>query len=434
MKSVHELLNFINNSPVSFFAIDNVKRELLLNGFQEISEASAFSLKRGDKCFVERNGSSIIAFTIGKEIDDNLRFNIVASHSDSPCFKLKPVFEFKGATYNKVMVEPYGGLICSSWFDRPLSIAGRMFVKENDKISMKLLNIDKDILMIPNVCIHFNRNINSGYTYDYARDMIPFLNQSEEKNLTNVICEELNITKEDIINFDLYLYNRQKGIIWGADDEFVSSPRLDDLECVYTSVKALIASTNDKTINVVYVADNEEVGSSSMQGAAGDFLLRTLNKIKRALNINDDVFDIALTKSLLVSADNAHSVHPNHPELTDPINQVFMNKGLVIKFNASQSYTSDGLSSSILQTMLDSENIPYQFFANASNIRGGSTLGNIAIRQLSIKAVDVGLAQLAMHSSYETAGARDIEIAIRAFTKVFNSKLETIDNLNYIIK
>ena len=205
MKSVHELLNFINNSPVSFFAIDNVKRELLLNGFQEISEASAFSLKRGDKCFVERNGSSIIAFTIGKEIDDNLSFNIIASHSDSPCFKLKPVFEFKGATYNKVMVEPYGGLICSSWFDRPLSIAGRVFVKENDKISMKLLNIDKDILMIPNVCIHFNRNINSGYTYDYARDMIPFLNQSEEKNLTNVICEELNITKEDIINFDLYL-------------------------------------------------------------------------------------------------------------------------------------------------------------------------------------------------------------------------------------
>ena len=434
MESVRNLLNFIDNSPVSFFAIDNVKKELLLNGFKEANEASIFSLEKGDKCFVERNGSSIIAFVVGKEIDDNFSFNIIASHSDSPCFKLKPVFEFKGSTYNKVMVEPYGGLICSSWFDRPLSIAGRVFVKENNKISMKLLNIDKDILMIPNVCIHFNRNINSGYTYDYAKDMIPFLNQNEEKNLTNIICEKLNIAKEDIINFDLYLYNRQKGIVWGVDDEFVSSPRLDDLECVYTSIKALIDSRNDKTINVVYVADNEEVGSSSMQGAAGDFLLKTLNKIKRALDISDDTFDIALTKSLLVSADNAHSVHPNHPELTDPINQVFMNKGLVIKFNASQSYTSDGLSSSILQTMLDSENIPYQFFANASNIRGGSTLGNIAIRQLSIKAVDVGLAQLAMHSSYETAGARDIEIAIRAFTKVFNSKLETIDNANYIIK
>ena len=434
MESVRELLNFIDNSPVSFFAIDNVKKELLANGFKEVSEANVLSLNKGDKCFVERNGSALIAFTIGKEVDDNFSFNIVASHSDSPCFKLKPVFEFKGATYNKVMVEPYGGLICSSWFDRPLSVAGRVFVKEGNKISMKLLNIDKDILMIPNVCIHFNRNINSGYTYDYARDMIPFLNQNEEKNLTRVICEELNVTKEDIINFDLYLYNRQKGLVWGLDNEFVSAPRLDDLECVYTSVKALIASTNDKTINVVYVADNEEVGSSSMQGAAGDFLLKTLNKIKRALNINEDVFDVALTKSLLVSADNAHSVHPNHPELTDPINQVFMNKGLVIKFNASQSYTSDGLSSSILQTMLESENIPYQFFANASNIRGGSTLGNIAIRQLSIKAVDVGLAQLAMHSSYETAGAKDIDIAIRAFTKVFNSKLEEVDDSNYIIK
>lgn len=424
MKCVQDLLNFIDNSPVSFFAVDNVKKELLKNGYQQISEISFSDVKKGGKYFVERNGSSIIAFNVGKELDDSFGFNIIASHSDSPCFKLKPLFEYNTSSYNKIMVEPYGGLICSSWFDRPLSVAGRIFIKEDSKIIMKLINIDKDILMIPNVCIHFNRNINSGYNYDYAKDMIPFLNQDEEKNLTRLICDELSINKEDIINFDLYLYNRQKGIVWGIDNEYVSSPRLDDLECVYTSLKALVASNNDKAINVLYVADNEEVGSSSMQGAAGDFLSKTLNKIKRALNINEDVFDASLVRSLLVSADNAHSVHPNHPELTDPLNKVFMNGGLVIKFNASQSYTSDGLSSSILQTMLDEDNIPYQFFANASNIRGGSTLGNIAIRQLSIKAVDVGLAQLAMHSSYETAGAKDIEIAIRAFTKVFNSKLE----------
>ena len=423
MKCVQDLLNFIDNSPVSFFAVDNVKKELLKNGYQQISEISFSDVKKGGKYFVERNGSSIIAFNVGKELDDSFGFNIIASHSDSPCFKLKPLFEYNTSSYNKIMVEPYGGLICSSWFDRPLSVAGRIFIKEDSKIIMKLINIDKDILMIPNVCIHFNRNINSGYNYDYAKDMIPFLNQDEEKNLTRLICDELSINKEDIINFDLYLYNRQKGIVWGIDNEYVSSPRLDDLECVYTSLKALVASNNDKAINVLYVADNEEVGSSSMQGAAGDFLSKTLNKIKRALNINEDVFDASLVRSLLVSADNAHSVHPNHPELTDPLNKVFMNGGLVIKFNASQSYTSDGLSSSILQTMLDEDNIPYQFFANASNIRGGSTLGNIAIRQLSIKAVDVGLAQLAMHSSYETAGAKDIEIAIRAFTKVFNSKL-----------
>lgn len=423
MKCVQDLLNFIDNSPVSFFAVDNVKKELLKNGYQQISEISFSDVKKGGKYFVERNGSSIIAFNVGKELDDSFGFNIIASHSDSPCFKLKPLFEYNTSSYNKIMVEPYGGLICSSWFDRPLSVAGRIFIKEDNKIIMKLINIDKDILMIPNVCIHFNRNINSGYNYDYAKDMIPFLNQDEEKNLTRLICDELSINKEDIINFDLYLYNRQKGIVWGIDNEYVSSPRLDDLECVYTSLKALVASNNDKAINVLYVADNEEVGSSSMQGAAGDFLSKTLNKIKRALNINEDVFDASLVRSLLVSADNAHSVHPNHPELTDPLNKVFMNGGLVIKFNASQSYTSDGLSSSILQTMLDEDNIPYQFFANASNIRGGSTLGNIAIRQLSIKAVDVGLAQLAMHSSYETAGAKDIEIAIRAFTKVFNSKL-----------
>lgn len=420
MGYINRLINFIDNSPVSFFVIKNIVDTLTKENYIELKENEIFDLKKGKKYFVKRNDSAIIAFDIGKDLKDDFKFNIVASHSDSPCFKLKPVFDYKTGTYKKVSVEPYGGMICSSWFDRPLSIAGRIFINENGKTICKLVDL-KQTMMIPNVCIHFNRNINNGYSYDMAIDMQPFLSEDENCTLTNIICEKLYIKAEDIINFDLYLYNEQKGFVWGTNKEYISSPRLDDLECVYCSLQALVEADNSNNINIYYVADNEEVGSNTIQGAAGDFLLKTLHRIKRSLKISEEAFDIAVCNSLFISADNAHAVHPNHLEYTDSLNAVYMNKGVVIKFNASQSYTSDGKSSSIFQNICKKISAPYQFFANKSNIRGGSTLGNIAMSQLSFTAVDIGLAQLAMHSSFETAGSNDVLVLIDVLREFYNN-------------
>ena len=423
----YKLIDFINKSPVNYFAIKNVRIELLKAGYQECFENKPQRLNKGDKVFFVRNETSIIALNIGENLDmSSANFHIIASHSDSPCFKIKPEADSKSDIYNKINVEPYGGLIMSTWLDRPLSIAGRVIIETEDGLESRLVNLEDNLAMIPNLCIHFNREINKGYQYDPASDLQAFIGQEKEgKPLRDLLAKHLKVEKEDIINFDLYLYNKDQGYLWGSNKEYVSSSRLDDLECVYTSLQAFKESRNPKSINVLYVADNEEVGSGSRQGADGDFLDAILNNVCDDLGLK---FNTCIANSFLISADNAHAVHPNKSNMSDPNNRPYMNKGIAIKYNASQSYTSDAVSGAIFQRLCENAEVPYQFFTNRSDLRGGSTLGNILLSHVSLLSVDVGLPQLAMHSSFETAGTHDIKYAIEVFKQFYSSNIEVKGN------
>ena len=415
-----ELLEFINQSPVAYNAIETIKRYLNKEGFIELHESDKFNLEPNKNYYVTRNGTSIIAFKLPGKIED-FGFNIVASHSDSPTYKVKPNVDLKSGIYHKVSVEPYGGMIHSSWFDRPLSLAGRVVVKEEGKIVTKEVNIDRPLLTIPNVAIHMNRNINDGYKYNAASDMQPLLTQEIDKfDLYELLANELNVSKENIINYDLYLCSKEKGYTFGLNNEYFMSPRIDDLQCAFTSLKGFIESSNGRNINVYACFDNEEVGSSTRQGADSSFLEDTLRRINFSLNKNEEDYYRSISSSFLVSADNAHAIHPNHPELCDGLNNVKMNGGIVIKNNAAQSYASDGLSSALFIELLIGENIPYQFYTNRADLRGGGTLGNISTKHVSVLSVDIGLPQLAMHSVNETAGVKDNEYAVKAFKKFYS--------------
>lgn len=428
-----ELLNFIYNSPAAYNAIETIKKALIDEGFIELNESETYKIEKGCNYFVTRNGTSIIAFKIPENID-KYGFNIVASHSDSPSYKIKPNNDIKSGLYHKLSVEPYGGMIHSTWFDRPLSLAGRVIIKQDGAILTKEVNIDRPLLSITNVPIHMNRNINDGYRYDAAVDMQPLLTQELDKfDLKEVLAQELNLSKEDILNFDLYLCLKEKGYIWGLNNEYFSSTRIDDLQCAFTSLKGFIKGKNSRNINVYACFDNEEVGSATRQGADSSFLDETLKRVNSALGFNESRLLEAISSSFMVSADNAHALHPNHPELFDGLNHVYLNKGIVIKNNASQSYASDGLSSAIFVEILNKCHVPYQFYTNKANIRGGSTLGNISNTHVSILSIDIGLPQLAMHSINETAGVKDNEYAIRAF-ETFYSTIIIKEKEKYILK
>ena len=292
-------------------------------------------------------------------------------------------------------------------------------VEKNGELIHQVIDFKDLTVFIPNICVHFNREVNNGYAYDMSVDMQAFIS-SDGASFLEAIAKRLKVRTEDISNYDLYLYNKQSGMIWGENNEFISSPRLDDLECVYTSTRAFVESSNEDAINVLYIADNEEVGSISRQGADSDFLKSILVNVSNDLSLN---YYRVIANSFLISADNAHAVHPNKPGLTDNDNKVYMNKGIAIKFNASNSYTSDGVSSSIFQKICKNASVPYQFFNNKSGMRSGSTLGNVLLSQVSLPSVDIGLPQLAMHSSYETAGTIDIKYAIKAFKEFYSSDI-----------
>ena len=425
-KLSNDLIGFINKSPVAFYAVDNVSRELKEAGYVEIFENERHSFFKGKKCFVRRNDSSLIAINVGKNIDEKVGLHIIASHADSPCFKIKPDADGLLDKYNKINLAPYGGLIASTWLDRPLGISGRVLLKSGSGIETRLVNFDDLTILIPNLCIHFNREVNKGYEYNMAVDMQAFMSQENgEDAFITSIAKRLNVKKEDIVNFDLYAYNKERGVVWGEKREYVSSPRLDDLECVYLSQRAFKEVDNENAINVLYITDNEEVGSLSRQGADSDFLKTTLAKLASDLKLD---YNVLLANSFLVSADNAHAVHPNKPQMTDSDNKAYMNRGLVIKFNAAQSYTSDALSSAVMQSVCEKADVPYQFFTNRSDLRGGSTLANLLMSQVSVMAVDVGLPQLAMHSSFETAGSLDVVYGYKAFKSFYESKITFIQN------
>ena len=425
-KISQELMSFIKKSPTAFHAVDNIKQLLIDNDYEELIESKIWKIEAGKRYFVSRNNSSIIALNLGTELSQ-YSFNVAASHSDSPTFKIKEnaEIEIKGK-YTQLNTEGYGGMICSTWFDRPLSIAGRILIRDGNSYITKLINIDRDLVLIPNVAIHMNRTVNDGYSYNKQVDMLPLFGGSDSKtgDLKKLVAQEIDANLDDIYGIDLYLYNRMEPSIWGANEEFISSPQLDDLQCAYTSLQGFLKGANSKSINVFACFDNEEVGSGTKQGADSTFLYDVLKRVNNALGKTEEDFCRALASSFMLSADNAHAVHPNHPEKTDINNCVYLNEGVVVKSHAGQKYTSDALSIAVFKGVCESAKVPVQFFANRSDTLGGSTLGNIAMAQVSMNSVDIGLPQLAMHSSYETAGIKDTYYMIKVMEEFFNSHIE----------
>lgn len=505
MSLTEDLFTFIKESPTAFHTVAAVKRRLAEHGFEELSEREHWELSAGNGYFTTRNDSSLIAFRIpdaqvsaeaqnrmesgtlsgkGQTEGDFSRntagFHIAAAHSDFPALKVKefPEIDVSGK-YTKLNVEKYGGMLCAPWFDRPLSIAGRvvydisclpgemalqkensgdafrksteadrndgekgqgdMFQRRTEPGSLlgtKLVNIDRDLVMIPNLAIHMNRQANDGYSYNAQKDMLPLFAEGVKKGrLKELAAEAAGIPAEAILASDLFLYNRMEGTQWGEDKEFISAPRLDDLQCAYALLCGFLKGKNntgeasenlaeniplDSHISVYALFDNEEVGSVTKQGADSTFLSDVLYRIAIGLGKTREEYMRILASSFMVSADNAHALHPNFPDKADPSNQPVLNGGIVIKYNANQKYTTDAVSSGYFQMLCRRANVPYQTFFNRSDMAGGSTLGNISNKKVSIHTVDIGLPQLAMHSPYETAGSRDTEYLIHVMEEFYS--------------
>ena len=419
IETTEKLLDFIEKSPTAFQAVDEMQKRLTENGFEVLSEKEYWKLIPGGKYLVTRNNSALIAFCIPEK--ESRVFHIMASHSDSPSFKIKENPEIKvDNSYVKLNVEKYGGMLMAPWFDRPLSVAGRVIIRRNGGLKEKLINIKRDLVMIPNLAIHMNREANNGVSYNPQKDLQPlFAVGNTDRTLLEIIAEQTGVKKEDIISHDLFLYNRMPGTIWGADKEFVSSARLDDLQCAFASMEGLLRAQNHESIAVHCVMDNEEVGSGTKQGAASTFLKDTLLRINMGLGRTYEEYLMTLAGSFMVSADNAHALHPNYTDKTDPTNHPVLNKGIVIKFNANQKYCTDAVSAAIFKELCTKAGVPYQTFVNRSDIAGGSSLGNISNTQVPMNTVDIGLPQLAMHSPYETAGVKDTEYLVRAAEELF---------------
>lgn len=422
-------LEFITTAKSVFHAVEELKNKCLKEGFILLSEGEKWHLEKGKKYVVIRNMSSILAFTIGEEMKE-LAFNITASHSDSPTFKLKNADEIEGAHALKLACEGYGGMILSTWLDRPLSVAGRVAIRSEKGIEMRLFDAKKNICIIPNQPIHMNRELNAGYKYQMHIDLVPLLADKRSKKgaFKEYIANDLQVKVEDILGVDLYLVNNTPAGVIGLNDEFIASAKLDNLLCAYATLTAFLASENKQRVNLYACFDNEEVGSLTRQGADSTFMEDVMDRIAAGLNYSEEDLQIALHHSMMLSVDNAHAKHPNHPELFDNEHGCFMNEGVVIKQNASQRYTSDAVSIAYFEEMCQKANVPTQHYFNRSDKPGGSTLGNLAMHHVNVKSVDIGLAQLAMHSSYECAGKDDVSYLIQACLAFYDSNLRDKDS------
>lgn len=409
----HDLLHFIGQSPSIFHAVHHIKTALIYAGFTEIREEDPWHVKQGGKYVVTRNGSALMAFTIPE--DDGKAFHVTVAHGDSPTFKIKENPELKDKNYIRLNVEGYGGMMMSSWLDRPLSVAGRLFVKEKDYIIPKLVALDGTVLLIPSVAIHMDRTVNQGKSWSIQTDLLPLYGTAHcETPFMSLVANAAGVDEKQIIAHDLFLYNRTPGILWGAEKEFISSPKLDDLHSAFASFRGFTMGKKEKNISLYALFDNEEVGSGTAQGAGSTFLTNTIHRIAFALGKNYDETEAMIAKSFMISADNGHAIHPNHSEYADPINAPILNGGVVIKFNAQQRYATNGYTAAIFRNICEKANVPVQNFTNHSDNPGGSTLGNISTTKIAIPTVDIGLAQLAMHSAYETAGSYDTEYLTKA--------------------
>jgi aspartyl aminopeptidase len=423
-----ELIDFLYESPTAFHAVENVKNELTKNGFRELKEEESWKLKKEGKYFVTKNDSALIAFKVGTGRIEEQGFKIIGAHTDSPTFRVKPSPEITSENkYIKLNTEVYGGPILNTWFDRPLSLAGRVTLKGKNPLfpETRLVNINRPILVIPNLAIHMNREVNDGVKLNRQKDTLPLLSMINEKlesgkYLINTIAEELKIAVEDVLDFDLFLYEFEKGCIMGLNNEFISSSRLDDLAMVHAGIKSLINTQASSGTNVMACFDNEEVGSETKQGAASELLAHILERIVLCLGGDREHYFRALSKSFLISADLAHAVHPNNGEKHDPVLRPVINGGPVIKVAASQSYTSDSNSSVVYEEICKKAGVPVQRFVNRSDLRGGSTIGPISSTHLHIRAVDMGSPILSMHSVRELGGVKDHYYCIKSFETFYS--------------
>lgn len=427
LKKAQELIDFIYESPTAFHAVESVKKMLLSSGFIEIKEEDRWILQKSGKYFFTKNQSALIAFVVGRGELEEDGFRIIGAHTDSPGFRIKPNpdMEVEGS-YVKLNTEVYGGPIINTWLDRPLSLAGRVTLKGENPFypEVRLLNIKKPILVIPNLAIHMNRNVNSGVELNRQKDILPLLSLVNEKfekgkYLIKIISEELNVNESDILDFDLFLYEFEKGKIIGLNNEFISSGKLDDLSMVHSGIKALVDSSAGKATNVMVCFDNEEVGSTTKQGANSPLLSGTLERICISLQKNREDYYRALSKSFIISSDLGHALHPNYGEKSDPVNRPIVNNGPVIKVSANQSYTTDSISSSVYKSICESAGVPVQMFVNRSDEKGGSTIGPISSSHININSVDMGIAILSMHSIRELGGVKDYIYTLESFKKFY---------------
>ena len=426
---IKRLMNFLDASPVNFLAVKNIAGELEKAGFRHVDPRMPLGcIKAGDKLYVTKNDSSIYAFHIGTLPLAEAGFRMICAHCDSPTFRIKPNAEMlcEGGMV-KLNTEVYGGPIMSTWFDRPLTLAGRVIVKGDDMLSPKtlLMHVKRPLLQISNLAIHFNRQVNDGVKLSKQKDVLPLLgmvtDELERGNmLTNVICSELNINKEDILDFDLYLADSTPACTFGVHDELISSGRLDDLSMCFAGLEALLAAPLTDTTKVLAIFDNEETGSQTKQGAGSPFLASMLKRIAMAQSGSEEAYWQAVERAFMISADNAHAWHPNYPEKFDPTNHPVLGGGPVIKFNAAQKYASDAVSAAVFAEICREAGVPCQRFVNHSDVAGGSTLGNILASSIPLRGVDMGNAILAMHSCRETGSVADHCYCVAAFTHFFS--------------
>ena len=410
-----ELKQFLIESPGCFHAVAALKRRLDAAGFTELRESERWELTPGKGYYVSRNGSSLLSFRLPDCKAESL--HIIASHSDSPSFKLKPDPALWADGVLRLNVEGYGGMIRRSWFDRPLSVAGRVLIDDGGTLREKLVYVDRDLLLIPSLAIHLSRDSKENQGVSVQRELLPMLGQSQDA-WARVLGEAVGAAAEQVMGADLFLTCREKPTVWGADGEYLSAPRLDDLACCYASFAGFLDAAPQGHIAVHAVFDNEEVGSRSLQGAESDFLVAAVRRICLALDMDEEAYRAAIARSFLVSADNAHALHPNYAGKYDAVNRPKMNGGIVLKRQAGQKYTTDAVGEAVFRTICRGANVPVQDYANHSDVPGGSTLGNLSNTQLSVRAVDIGLAQLAMHAAYETMGSADAQYLAR-FAEAF---------------
>lgn len=425
---IKSLLNFLDSSPCNFYAVHTVREILINNGFAEKSLEDALTAQPGEKFFVTKNHSAIFAFAVGKKPVADTGLKIIAAHSDSPCFRVKPHAEMlcEGGIV-KLNTEVYGGPILYTWFDRPLSLAGRVLLKGNDALHpiTRLVKIDRPLFSISHLAIHFNRAVNEGNKISKQKDMLPIIakvnNTLEAENmLLHLVADELQVDTGDIIDFDLLVYNTEKATTFGLNNEFISAGRLDDLSMVHAAIEAIIDVKDDNATCVAAIFDNEETGSGTKQGAGSPVLANVIQRMVESQGGNYDGYCRALAKSFLVSADNAHAFHPNYAEKYDPTNHPALGGGPCIKINANCKYMSDAHSAAIFKSLCIEAGAPYQYFVNHSDVAGGSTLGNILTGQMDIAGVDVGNPLLAMHSVRETGSVTDHINMIKVFKQFFS--------------
>lgn len=422
-----KLLEFIDSSPSPYHAAANAEQALKSAGFKRLYEHEDWSIERGGKYYAVRDGAAVIAFRVPDAEYTGL--NVCVSHTDSPSFKLKSSPELEPVnSLVRLNVEGYGGMIRESWFDRPLSAAGRIAVRGSCGIEIKLVNIDRDLMVIPSLAVHMGKARGDGEGVNIQNELLPLLRGDGGKTIMELIAESAAVRAEDIAGCDLCLYNRERGTVFGADNEFIASGRIDDLENVYESLTAFIEAENGTAMNMFCAFNNEETGSLTRTGAESTFFEDTLERINESLGISRASYLKKLASSFIMSADNAHAAHPSYMSKADPVNRPKLNGGVVIKYNASGRYTTDAVSSAIAKELCRRAQVPVQEYHNRSDIPGGSTLGNLMNRYISVLSADIGAAQLAMHSAYETAGAKDAEYMYRLFREFYSHSLAVSEN------